>query len=76
MLERGADRSPPSSAEVKECVELYLHSANTPLWLGTQLKKSTGTSLPLIAFLGMTAFFLNEDHIYNPNLISSSSFKD
>jgi len=27
MLERGADRSPPSSAEVKECVELYLHSA-------------------------------------------------
>jgi hypothetical protein len=25
-----ADHSPPSSAEVKECVELYLHSTNTP----------------------------------------------
>jgi hypothetical protein len=24
--EREADHSPPSSAEVKECVELYLHS--------------------------------------------------
>jgi hypothetical protein len=26
---REVDRSPPSSAEVKECVELYLHSPNT-----------------------------------------------
>jgi hypothetical protein len=30
--------SPPSSAEVKECVELYLHSPSTPSWLGAQLK--------------------------------------
>jgi hypothetical protein len=29
-LGRGADHSPPSSAEVKEWVELYLHSPNTP----------------------------------------------
>jgi hypothetical protein len=34
-----------SSAEVKECVELYLHSLNTPSWRA-QLK-STGTTLPL-----------------------------
>jgi hypothetical protein len=27
---REGDRSPPSSAEVKECVEQYLHSPNTP----------------------------------------------
>jgi hypothetical protein len=27
---READHSPPSSAEVKEWVELYLHSPNTP----------------------------------------------
>jgi hypothetical protein len=40
------DHSPPSSAEVKECVELYLHSPNTPSWRGAQLKKSTGTTLP------------------------------
>jgi hypothetical protein len=33
--EREADHSPPSSAEVKECMELYLHSPNTPSWRGT-----------------------------------------
>jgi hypothetical protein len=36
---READHSPQSSAEVKECVELYLHSRNTPSWGGAQLKK-------------------------------------
>jgi hypothetical protein len=29
---READYSPPSSAEVKECMELYLHSPNAPSW--------------------------------------------
>jgi hypothetical protein len=29
---READHSPPSSAEVKECVELYFHSLNTSSW--------------------------------------------
>jgi hypothetical protein len=29
---READHSPQSSAEVKEWVELYLHSPNTPPW--------------------------------------------
>jgi hypothetical protein len=33
---READHSPPSSAEVKEWVELYLHSSNTPSWRGAQ----------------------------------------
>jgi hypothetical protein len=32
------DHSPPSSAEVKEWVELYLHSPNTPAWRGAQSK--------------------------------------
>jgi hypothetical protein len=31
---RGADNSPPSNAEVKACVELYLHSSNTSSWRG------------------------------------------
>jgi hypothetical protein len=35
---RKVDHSPPSSAEVKECVELYFHSPNTPSWRGAQLK--------------------------------------
>jgi hypothetical protein len=32
--------SPPSSAEVKEWKELYLHSPNTPSWRVAQLKKT------------------------------------
>jgi hypothetical protein len=39
-------KSFPSSAEVKECVELYLHSPNEPSRRGTHLK-NTGTTLPL-----------------------------
>jgi len=35
---READHLPPSSAEVKECMELYLHSCSTPSWHGAQLK--------------------------------------
>jgi hypothetical protein len=31
---READHLPPYSAEVKECVELYLHSPNTFSWRG------------------------------------------
>jgi hypothetical protein len=44
---READHLPPSNTEVKEFVELYLHSPNTPSWGGDQLKKFTGTTLPL-----------------------------
>jgi hypothetical protein len=35
---READHSPPSSAEVKGWVELYLHSPNMLSWCGAQLK--------------------------------------
>jgi hypothetical protein len=38
-LGREVDHLPPSSAEVKQWVELYLHSPNTPSWRGAQLKK-------------------------------------
>jgi hypothetical protein len=34
---READHSPPSSGEVKEWVELCLHSPTTPSWRGSQL---------------------------------------
>jgi hypothetical protein len=39
----------PSSAKVKECVELYLHSSNTPSWCRTE--KSTGITLPYLPIL-------------------------
>jgi hypothetical protein len=44
---READHSPPSSAEVKECVELYLHSPNMPSWRGAQFKKKSQWQLYL-----------------------------
>jgi hypothetical protein len=59
---READRSPPSSAEVKGCVELYLHSPNTS-WHGAYL--STGTTLP---FKGDGCKKVLETEIYNFNI--------
>jgi hypothetical protein len=37
---RDADHSPPSSAGVKECMELYLYSLDTPSWRDAQLKNN------------------------------------
>jgi len=39
---READHSPPSRAEVKEWVELYFLSPNTPPWRGAQLGGAEG----------------------------------
>jgi hypothetical protein len=44
---READHSHPSSAEVKEFVELHFHSPNTPSWRGAQLQPQ-GHLLPLL----------------------------
>jgi hypothetical protein len=41
-LGREVDHSPPSTAEVKKWVELYLHFPNTPSWRGAQLKEALG----------------------------------
>jgi hypothetical protein len=50
---READHSPPCSAEVKEWVELYLHSPSTPSWRGAQLGRAQGQlySLPLLPLI-------------------------
>jgi hypothetical protein len=45
-----ADHSPPFSAEVKEWVELYLHSPNMPSWRGAQLGGVHG-QLHLLPFI-------------------------
>jgi hypothetical protein len=39
---REAVHSPPTSAKVKEWVELYLHSPSTPSWRGAQLGGAQG----------------------------------
>jgi len=36
-------------------VNLYLYSPNTPSWRGAQLKKNTGTTLPLLIQFGRCA---------------------
>jgi hypothetical protein len=36
---RETDHSSPTSAYVKECVNLYFHSPNTPSWRDAQFKK-------------------------------------
>jgi hypothetical protein len=47
---READRSPPSSAEVKECVELYLHS---PICVhGAQLEHSDNFTFTVLSQRG------------------------
>jgi hypothetical protein len=53
---READHSPPSSAEVKEWVELYLHSPNTSSWRGAE------TSL-MCTFLDSLCLIRNRDSI-------------
>jgi hypothetical protein len=71
---READHSLPSNAAVKECVELYLHSSNTVSWRGAQLKKSTGTTLPLpsplfhIHIITTWAVYMN-GHYFEPNTL-------
>jgi hypothetical protein len=50
---READHSPPSSTEVKEWVELYLHSPNTPSWRGAQLMHRDNFVTHILDFLEM-----------------------
>jgi len=45
---RKADHSPPSTAEVKERVELNRHSLNTPSWRDAQLKEKDRKNSALI----------------------------
>jgi hypothetical protein len=64
---READHLPPSSAEVKDCMELYLHSPNTPLWRGVQLKKHRDNfnfTLPPHALYAI-AFVSPEANVWN-----------
>jgi hypothetical protein len=49
-----------SSAEVKECVELYLHSPNMPSWRGAQLKHRDSFTFTLhVGYYGICRFQTN-----------------
>jgi len=45
---READHSPTSSAEVKEGLELYPYSPNTPSWCGAQLNHRDKFTFPFM----------------------------
>jgi hypothetical protein len=64
-----ADHSPPSSAEVKQCVELCLYSPNTPSWRGARLKAQG--QLYLYLYL---SFLNQETEWYQRNLSHSVRF--
>jgi hypothetical protein len=58
----------PSSAEVKECVELYLHSPNTPSWRGAQLKRIwVTTNFPTRFLLHWVCYQQSVNSIYKWN---------
>jgi hypothetical protein len=51
----GVDRPPPSSAEVKESVELYLYSSSGPLWPVLRVNFTFRGMVPLIFIYEMEA---------------------
>jgi hypothetical protein len=50
LPEREADHSLPSSTEVKECVELYLHFPNTTSWRSAHLKNKHSDNNFILTF--------------------------
>jgi hypothetical protein len=88
---READHSPPSSAEVKEWVELYLHYPNTPSWRGAQLKTAQGQLhlylLPLYSMKRIPNFakgtevwvlsmnFRRPDRLWGPPILLSNGYR-
>jgi hypothetical protein len=50
---READHSPPASAEVKNAWSYKIHSPNTPLWRGAQLKHGDKFTFYFFTFSGL-----------------------
>jgi len=59
--------SPPSSAEIKEGVELYPHSTNTPSWRGAQLQRQ------LHLYLTFTSLFTGNERNLDKRSVQCSS---
>jgi hypothetical protein len=60
---READHSPPSSVEVKEWVELYLHSPNMLSWRGAQLKHRDNFAFTFIIIIIIISDLLVSAHL-------------
>jgi len=61
-MEREADSSPPSSAKVKGCMEMYIHFPIASSWCGAQFKKKHRDNftlpLPLPMNLSQVIYFI------------------
>jgi hypothetical protein len=64
---REVDHSPPSSAEVKEWVDLYLHSPNTHPWRGAQLKRRDNFTFTVIGIVTRRILYF-----YNAELLTKN----
>jgi hypothetical protein len=67
---READHSPPSNAEVKEWVELYLHSPNTPSRRGAELKHRDNFTYTILWSKGSLVSIGNRLRDERPRFIS------
>jgi hypothetical protein len=72
---READHSPPPSAEVKECVQLYFHSPNTPSWRGAQLKKQHRDTFTFTFYLNTHSHFTENAFIRKMHAFNQISIK-
>jgi hypothetical protein len=66
-----ADHSSPSSAKVKEWVELYIYFPNTPSWHGVQLKKHRDN----FTFTFTLLDFYQESDFFNEGTFGYGEFK-
>jgi hypothetical protein len=64
-----ADHSPPSSAEIKEWVAIYVHSPNTPSWRGAQLKHRDNFTLTFYK----TNFYMEPNSVMDSSAENHSS---
>jgi hypothetical protein len=74
---RETDHSPPSSAKVKEWVELYLQSLNTPSWRGAQVGGAQGQLYLYLCFseiISRHITYLELYKIIEPNLVKCTIF--
>jgi hypothetical protein len=77
---READHSPPPSAEVKEWVELYLHSPHNVFMVWCLVKHKDNFTLPLPWYRNVTdrpvVTLMGPRHLSAVSLLSSSTFTE
>jgi len=72
---READHSPAAGTEVKECVELYLHSPNTTSRRGAQLKHRDNFTLLYLTLLDFTLrYFTFTVIVHCPRYLGSFAY--